>query len=263
MNSSFLRRLFHFQIPCIATASLIMIAWIIPAFCGSNHDTSEKLNPARVVPVKEEPHHHLLLENEYTRVFHVEVAPEESTMMFQQDRDFVYVATGWVQVGMQQLGKSPIEKELFYAEFIKGALVHKLIGASNLLTIEVKKPSMKNVCGAFWPGQIPAACNAEAGSATNGGRSWSHIHKFETDSISVDIRTDTSIYNVSMANPGLLVALTPITAKQYHDEKSKEAMASPETKMEPLNALWIPANTNVNLIPQQAQEIKFVLVEFK
>jgi hypothetical protein len=255
MKGKFLNLFLSFQIDGLALVIFTAIL-SVPVFCGPISNTT------KYISVADEPHHHLVLENKYTRVYRMEVAPKESTMMFRQDRDFVAVATEWVQVGMQQLGKSPIEKELFYAEFIKGPLVHKVIGASNLLTIEVKKPSTKNVCGAFWPGQIPAACNAEAGSSSNGGGLWSNIHKFETDSISVDLRTGTSIYNVSIANPALLVALTPITAKQYHDEKSREAISS-ETKMEPLNVLWIPANANLGISPEKGHESRFILIEFK
>lgn len=46
------------------------------------------------VPVEKEPHHHLVFENEYVRVFKVEVPPHESTLVHRHSRDYVVVTIG-------------------------------------------------------------------------------------------------------------------------------------------------------------------------
>ena len=38
-----------------------------------------------------EPHHHLALENEYVRVFKVEVAPHDATLMHTHHHDYIFV----------------------------------------------------------------------------------------------------------------------------------------------------------------------------
>jgi len=46
------------------------------------------------VPIPKEPHHHLVLENDYVRVFRVSVPPHESTLLHQHDVPYLYVALG-------------------------------------------------------------------------------------------------------------------------------------------------------------------------
>src|SRR5439155_4478646 len=48
----------------------------------------------QVVPLDREPSHHFALQNEYVRVFKVEVAPHASTLLHQHDRDYIFVTLG-------------------------------------------------------------------------------------------------------------------------------------------------------------------------
>ena len=112
----------------------------------------------KAVPVGEEGHHQLVLENEYTRVFHVVLVPKESTLMHQHDRDYVYVMIGPSQVEVVKAGSAPAEMKLNDGDvkFTKAPLAHKVTNTGETpfvnLTIEVKKPSTKAVCGASWAG---------------------------------------------------------------------------------------------------------------
>src|SRR5438270_218906 len=74
--------------------------------CGLHLET-----PA-AVPLTEEPSHHLFLQNEYVRVFKVEVAPHESTLMHQHDHDYVFVTLGDSQVLNAVRGKDRVERNL-------------------------------------------------------------------------------------------------------------------------------------------------------
>ena len=112
----------------------------------------------KAVPVGEEAHHQLVLENEYTRVFHVVLVPKESTLMHQHDRDYVYVMIGPSQVEVVKAGSAPTQMKLNDGDvkFTKAPLAHKVTNTGETpfvnLTIEVKKPSTKSVCGASWAG---------------------------------------------------------------------------------------------------------------
>jgi len=46
------------------------------------------------VPIPQEPHHRLVLENDYVRVFRVSVPAHESTLLHQHDVPYLYVALG-------------------------------------------------------------------------------------------------------------------------------------------------------------------------
>jgi hypothetical protein len=67
---------------------------------------SQQPTPAEV-PVDKEPHHHLVFENEYVRVFKVEVPPHEATLVHRHSRDYVVVTIGDANVTNAVVGKEP------------------------------------------------------------------------------------------------------------------------------------------------------------
>jgi quercetin dioxygenase-like cupin family protein len=67
---------------------------------------------ASEVEITAEPHHHLTLENEYVRVFNVEVAPQAATLMHRHRHDYVYVTLGASHVSNEVEGKAAVEVKL-------------------------------------------------------------------------------------------------------------------------------------------------------
>jgi hypothetical protein len=60
--------------------------------------TASASAPAKAaIPIKDEPHHHLLLENPYVRVFRVEVISPDATPLYLQDSPYVYMSIGKAQ----------------------------------------------------------------------------------------------------------------------------------------------------------------------
>ena len=57
------------------------------------------------VEITAEPHHHLALENQYVRVFKVDVPPHESTLMHRHRHDYVFVTLGASEVSNEVEGK--------------------------------------------------------------------------------------------------------------------------------------------------------------
>ncbi len=53
---------------------------------------------ATEVDITAEPHHHLVLQNKYVRVFKVEVPPQQSTLMHRHPYDYAYVTLGAVDL---------------------------------------------------------------------------------------------------------------------------------------------------------------------
>ena len=60
------------------------------------------------VPITAEPNHHTVLENEYTRVFRVEIPPHEHTLIHRHDHDYVYVTLGDSEIENSITGKPPV-----------------------------------------------------------------------------------------------------------------------------------------------------------
>jgi len=212
----------------------------------------------KAVPVGEESHHQLVLENEYTRVFHVVLAPKASTLMHQHDRDYVYVMIGSSQVDVVKPGVAPTQMKLNDGDvkFTKAPLTHKVTNTGEKpfvnLTIEVKKASTKSVCGASWAG-VQAETGCGEGGGINGGDSFVDAQDLATDAVAADTLTVSAPYVVgdSDRQPTLLVALTAVKAGVTGKQ------------MKPGDTLWIAASSKVSVASNQAGPAKFVLVKFR
>ncbi len=81
---------------------------------------------ATEVEITAEPSHHLALENEYVRVFKVEVAPRASTLMHRHRHDYVFVTLGDAHVSNEVEGKPPADLKFTDGEthFVPGNFAH-------------------------------------------------------------------------------------------------------------------------------------------
>jgi quercetin dioxygenase-like cupin family protein len=64
------------------------------------------------VEITSEPNHHLTFENQYVRVFNVEVAPQTATLMHWHRHDYVFVTLGASHILNEVQGKAPAEVKL-------------------------------------------------------------------------------------------------------------------------------------------------------
>src|SRR5690242_6944853 len=64
------------------------------------------------VEITSEPHHHLALKNTYVRVFQVEVAPHQSTLMHWHRHHYMFVTLGAGEVENDVAGKPPVTLKL-------------------------------------------------------------------------------------------------------------------------------------------------------
>lgn len=114
-----------------------------------------------------EPHHHLKIENEYVRVYYVEVPPHESTQLHQHDHDYLYVSVGDSEVLNAVLNKPEVHLALRDGEthFTRGGFAHVARNLADTpfrnVTIELLKPQGEahNECGGVILGQSIAICD--------------------------------------------------------------------------------------------------------
>ena len=81
---------------------------------------------ASEVEITAEPGHHLVLENQYVRVFKVVVAPHAATLMHRHRHDYVFVTLGPSYVENDVAGKPPVTLKLQDGEtwFLPGGFAH-------------------------------------------------------------------------------------------------------------------------------------------
>jgi quercetin dioxygenase-like cupin family protein len=101
-----------------------------------------------------EPHHHLKIENEYVRVYYVDVPPHENTQLHQHDHDYIYVSLGPSDVVNAIVNKPEIHLQLKDGEthFTRGGFAHVARNLADTpfrnITIELLKPQGEahNLC---------------------------------------------------------------------------------------------------------------------
>jgi quercetin dioxygenase-like cupin family protein len=98
--------------------------------------------PAPEVDMTAEPLHHLALQNQYVRVFQVEVAPHSATLMHRHAHDYVFVSIGAAQVSNEVAGKPPVVLNLRDGEVraADGGFAHiaRNIGAAPFRAVAVE-----------------------------------------------------------------------------------------------------------------------------
>ena len=78
------------------------------------------------VEITAEPHHHLVLQNEYIRAFQVEVPPQQATLMHWHRHDYAFVTIGNAEFSNELSGKAPNTVKLQDGEtrFLAGDFAH-------------------------------------------------------------------------------------------------------------------------------------------
>jgi uncharacterized RmlC-like cupin family protein len=108
--------------------------------------SSFAMTQTEAVPVDQEPDHHLVVDNKYSRVFKVEVPPRKQTLLHEHKDDYVFITIGDSDIENVPQDKDPIRMQLKDGEirYVKGPLTHV---AKNLattpfrnVTITVPKP---------------------------------------------------------------------------------------------------------------------------
>ncbi|HEY2361998.1 MAG TPA: hypothetical protein VGK36_12835 [Candidatus Angelobacter sp.] len=85
------------------------------------------------VEITSEPSHHLVLQNEYVRVFDVTVAPRATTLVHKHNHDYLFVTLGDSDVVSVRPGEKPVALKLKDGEvrFTPGNFAHAAINQSD------------------------------------------------------------------------------------------------------------------------------------
>jgi quercetin dioxygenase-like cupin family protein len=118
-----------------------------------------------VITMDQEPHHHLTLQNDYVKVFKVEVAPGDSIVLHRHDQDTIAIAIGDQLVTVGVPGKPDVHQKNEDAQvrLQRGGYVHSthVDGDTPYHTVAVEllqpQTNFHNVCAVVLPGQ-PLNC---------------------------------------------------------------------------------------------------------
>jgi quercetin dioxygenase-like cupin family protein len=216
------------------------------------------------VPIAEEPHHHLVMENSYVRVFAVELPPQKSTELHQHDYDYVIVTLtdGIVESGRN--GKSPViahnytkgDTRYFHGPATRlfrnseGATTHRDI------TVEIKRKSDQPY-GYFRSDELSADYSVVP-PPLDGLHTYTTTRDRDTVRMSeVQILPGENWKAPKGEFPFLVIAENDLELRDAKD-RNADPLRIKET-----GVAWSPAVFRTPLVNASSQPAHFVLLEFK
>jgi hypothetical protein len=229
--------------------------------------------PTGPVPISEEPHHRLVLQNEFVRVYNVTVPGLDSTLLHQHDLPYLYVVMGPADLVNAVVGKPEVHQVMQDGEthYSPGHFAHLVRTDSGVefhnITIELAHPqgTPKNLCREVLPGaplNCPAPPAAAESSKTKKSESEPAVEDvpyFETDEIRVDLHKVSNGNDYVDAKPqtdALLVALTNANLDANLAGEHVQFLHGGDV-------LWLPAGQRRRIVDFLGTHSSFMLITFK
>lgn len=208
------------------------------------------------VEITAEALHHLALENEYVRVFKVEVAPHTSTLMHRHRHDYVFVTLGYAYVSNEVQGKPPVELKFADGDtrFVAGHFSHVAKNLSERpfrnVTIELMQDEQMRKAPWPWPEQ-------DGEKAFPGGRSKTISVKDGVRVSEVNLEPGGVVPSHHHNGPHLVVAVSDLDLRSDVEGSSpmRGALKTGDVK-------WVPGGFTHTLTNVGTSPARFVTLEF-
>lgn len=208
------------------------------------------------VEITAEPSHHLAIENEYARVFQVEVAPRVATLLHRHRHDYFFVTIGDSRVVNEVAGKAPVELNLADGEtrFTPGNFAHV---ARNLaersfrnVTIELMQDEKRQTTPSPWP--------MEGGDREFPGGKIKILFVRDGARVAMnEVQPGATVPSHHHDGPHLVVAVSDVELRSDVDGKG----SMPGT-FKPGDVKWVPGGYTHTLTNTGSSIARFVTVEF-
>ena len=211
------------------------------------------------VELTSEPSHHLVLENEYVRVFDVIVAPKATTLIHRHNNDYAFVTLGDADLINARVGEKPVPLQLRDGEvrFTPGHFAHAAINESTQpfhnTTIELLKAST-HVANCSEGCSEPLACAADQKSNCP-----SVVRRISSDQWTMSLVTmppSSRMEQQAHSLPHLVVAVTDLNL-------TSESSPSATIQRAPGGLAWVPGGVTHSLANPGPRAAQFVTLEFK
>jgi len=234
--------------------------------------------PPGPVPIGEEPHHRLVLQNDFTHVYNVMVPPLDATLLHQHDFPYLYVVLGPADIINAIVGKPELHQTLQDGEthFTPGHFAHIARTDSGMpfhnITIELLHPqgAAKNLCKEVLAGQ-PVACPQQQPAAdTAKGKAKGKkaappepanddVPYFETEEIRVELFKASSGRDYVDSAPKTHALLVALTDANLDVNLGGEHLSF----LHGGDVLWLPAGQHRRVVDFLGTRSSFFLIFFK
>lgn len=173
-------------------AIFLLLATLLPAFAQTKRASKKSAPPPtkeeQAIDVSADPAAKVVFENDQTRVLHVHLDPNASSLLHRHPRDYILIAVGDIHT-RAVWGRNEAREQQMSAgqmDVIKVPVVHQIINQSetpyDVLIVELKAGFHPEniVCGLGRRG-----CRAETGDLQDPSQQYSISMLFDTDAVRV------------------------------------------------------------------------------
>jgi hypothetical protein len=253
--------------------------WFLSAllFCTATHaqtpgPTSDPYSgtptsaSAAAVPIKDEPHHRLLLKNDFVNVYNVLVPPLDATFLHQHDLPYIGVPLGPADLVNVVSGKPEVHLTLQDGEtrYFSEPYAHLVRTDSGVsfwnITVEFRRPQgvARNLCKQVIEG--PLTCPQQTAKAKNASESADDdLPCFETDEFRIDqikVAMGKDYVEAAPKQNALLIALTNANLDATLGSEHVSFLHAGDV-------LWLPVGTDRKIVDLLGTKPRFLVVSFK
>jgi len=230
---------------------------IFLAFLWAAVTLTAQISSTKDVEITAEPDHHLALENEYVRVFKVEVPPHADTLMHWHRHNYVFVTLGASEVSNEVEGKPPVTLNLQDGEtrFLPGNFAHI---AKNLSDQPFRNVTVEFLQDDKARESPPPDWNEDRGMRVLDGGTQDIL--FVKDGVRVseiDLQPGATLPKHHHAGPHLLVAVSDLEVRS-----DVEGMGPMPGHFKSGDVKWLPGGYSHTLTNVGKSNAKFVTLEF-
>ncbi len=215
---------------------------------------AQKTAPAEV-EITAEPHHRLIFQNDYVRVFDATVVPRDATLMHLHHHDYVYVALGTATISNEVKGKSPVQVTLADGEtrFSDGGFAHvaRNVGTTTFHAIAVELLQDDKMRTA------PSRWDSEPAPRVQGGTQEVLFVKDGVRVSRVELQTAGFEAQHHHTGPHLAIAVTDLTLRSEAPDKTAS-----NTDLKAGEVKWVGGNITHTVTNVGSQPAKLVSLEF-
>jgi quercetin dioxygenase-like cupin family protein len=220
------------------------------------------------VPVRNEPHHGLVFENDYVHVFNVTVPPRVATLLHQHDLPYIFLTLGTGDVINAVSGKPEVHLtfEDGTTRYTPGGFAHIARTDAGILfhniTVELVKPQAA-------PGNLGdngkqrplGSCPQNSGDSKQNGQNLSQqmLPCFETSELRMELVRVEAEKEYAQGSPETAALLIAMSDAELDVSLGGRHAAILRTG----DVLWLPASTARKVEDLREGESKFLVISFK
>jgi hypothetical protein len=233
----------------------VLTAWILflPLIAGA-----QEQGP---ITLKLEPHHHLILHNDFVNVYSVRVQPQDSVLLHKHDFDAIGIMLSDAEITVRVPGKPDSHQKVIAGQLrlqqagyihstaIDGDTVYRNVTVELLLSQQERR----NICGGVISGQ-PLNCR----SAQTDSSAFSEQPQFETNQTKISLirlKPQHSVTLSASAQSRLIVALD--------DTAVASGANSPPKALRSGDILWCDSNSSGEVFENAgSKEVRLITFVF-